>query len=255
MSEFVKKNLMGYKTVLGGHSDPECSHVILTIGEYNNLLREKKQADQKASNIQAVAETEIGRLKKENEDKIEIVKKQAERRIESIEQELIAEKQESMYQKSLNQNLLRISRERANTDRKLKPKKEHTGYVVISSSEKEYSYKDDHKRWYKVILWESVLQSPYSVDFTEEQARKQILEDLYCEDKNGVWFIEKIGINKNYEEGYSELVQDQQWYNEWQRYNFMLERHVRANFRAGYWEIVFLHNMPLGIVPKEMRVR
>lgn len=34
-----------------------------------------------------------------------------------------------------------------------------------------------------------------------------------------------------------------------------VERHFRANFRAGYWEIVFLHNMPLGIVPKEMRVR
>ena len=42
VSEFVKKNLMGYKTVLGGHSDPECSHVILTIGEYNNWTIVKK---------------------------------------------------------------------------------------------------------------------------------------------------------------------------------------------------------------------
>ena len=46
-----------------------------------------------------------------------------------------------MYLAGLNENLLRIARERANADRKLKPKKEHTGYVVVSSTEKEYRYK------------------------------------------------------------------------------------------------------------------
>ena len=45
------------------------------------------------------------------------------------------------YLNGLNKNLLRIARERANADRKLRPKKTHTGYVVLTSSEKEYRYK------------------------------------------------------------------------------------------------------------------
>ena len=48
MSEFVKKTIMGYKTLDGGHSDPECTHVILPLKEYDGLLREISQAKQKA---------------------------------------------------------------------------------------------------------------------------------------------------------------------------------------------------------------
>ena len=85
---------------------------------------------------------------------------------------------EAKHQRGLNANLLRISKERANADRKLKPKKEHTGYVVASSEEKEYRYRDGRK-WKRVKLWETVLQSPYAVDFTEEQAREQITRELF----------------------------------------------------------------------------
>lgn len=47
MSEFVKKTMVGYWPVPGGHSDPECTHVILTLQEYDQLLREKSVAEQK----------------------------------------------------------------------------------------------------------------------------------------------------------------------------------------------------------------
>lgn len=45
MSEFVKKTMMGYKEVPGGHSDPECTHVILTEAEYAKLLRQLSDAE------------------------------------------------------------------------------------------------------------------------------------------------------------------------------------------------------------------
>ena len=47
MSEFVKKTIMGYKTLDGGHSDPECTHVILPVKEYDDLLREISQQNKK----------------------------------------------------------------------------------------------------------------------------------------------------------------------------------------------------------------
>ena len=44
MAEFVKKMALGYKTVPGGYSDGECSHVILTKAEYENHNWEIKKA-------------------------------------------------------------------------------------------------------------------------------------------------------------------------------------------------------------------
>ena len=47
---------------------------------------------------------------------------------------------------------------------KLKPKKEHTGYLVVFSGEKEHQFKDGNRRVKRVLLWETVIQSPYVVD-------------------------------------------------------------------------------------------
>ena len=79
-------------------------------------------------------------------------------------------------------------------DRSLRPKKEHTGYAVVRSMEKEYRYKISRQSWGKVMLWETVIQSPYSMEFTEEQARKQIRRELLRDKNGGDWLIGKVGI-------------------------------------------------------------
>ena len=51
VSRFVKETLLGgYKDVAGGYSDSECTHVILTMKEYDKLLDEKRFAEQKKVN-------------------------------------------------------------------------------------------------------------------------------------------------------------------------------------------------------------
>lgn len=62
MSEFVKKTMIGYKEVPGGQSDPECSHVILTLKEYEGLLQKISQAEQETRNEKRRAEEEKGLL-------------------------------------------------------------------------------------------------------------------------------------------------------------------------------------------------
>lgn len=57
MGEFVKKTMMGYKEVPGGHSDPECTHVILAEAEYAKLLRQLSDAEQKARITKSEART------------------------------------------------------------------------------------------------------------------------------------------------------------------------------------------------------
>lgn len=249
MSEFVKKTIMGYKTLDGGQSDPECTHVILSLKEYNDLLREISQAKQEARNERSKADDD----KKENERRLKLMAQEHEQTIEKWRTTLETERAESAHQKGLNENLLRITRERANADRKLKPKKEHTGYMVVVSSEKIYRYKN-RQRLESVKLWETVIQSPYSIEFPAEQAKKLILEEFFPE--TGEWEAARLGIEQwvagDYEDFLSAPDKDEKFI---QRNTALTEyRSFRANYRAGYWEMILVHTRPLKVVPKDMRV-
>ena len=159
------------------------------------------------------------------------------------------------YQRHLNENLLRISRERANVDRGLKPKKEHTGYVVMNMQEKKLQRKNS-RGYYTITLWETVLQSPYSVDFTEEQARHQICEDLMQRKNGEEWELSKIGIREEPTPGdyprseYDEIMENG---------NILVSYQLRANYQArrgektGFWDIILVHQKPIPQVPKDMR--
>ena len=104
------------------------------------------------------------------------------------------------------------------------------------------------------MLWETVIQSPYSVDFTEQQARQQITQELLQKDATGINLIGQIGIDYIYGKGYGSLLHEREYSQEPDQFNVMLKIRFRENFLAGYWEVVFFHTKPLGIVPKDMRV-
>lgn len=125
-----------------------------------------------------------------------------------------------------------------------------TGYVVTYSAEKEYRYRE-RRTMVSVMLWETVLQTPYSVDFTEEQVKVQT-QELFEKDEEGNWLIQRIGINGNYGGAYENMLNDREW-TDWQDYNVLLEQKYRANYKTGYWELVFTHTKALGVVPEDMR--
>lgn len=254
MSEFVKKTMMGYRGVPGGYSDPECDHVILTKMEYEQLHRAIKDAEQTSANIKYDSERKERKIQSETRRQIELIEHKAQQRIASVEQELAEEKEESAYQRSLNENLLRIAKERANADRRLRPKKGHTGYVVVSSTEKDWRYRNDRDKWETTRLWETVLQSPYSLDFTEQQARHEMGE-LTETDGDG-WLVGRLGITAYYNGEYSDMLYDKEcsWATD-PKENVMLRGRLRANARTGYWEVLFLHTKPLAAVPTDMRAR
>ena len=255
MAKFVKEGAFGgYRDVPGGQSDPECTHVILKLKEYEKLLREQTRAEQEARCAKYCAERAIEEAKRDARYTAQKAAEEARKMVAGMECALAAERAESAHQRALNANLLRIAKERANADRKLKPKKEHTGYLVVFSGEKEHQFKDGNRRVKRVLLWETVIQSPYVVDFPEVQIRKQILEELLRKDEDGYRLIDRLGINGYYGKGYGSMIEDREWCAEPERFNIMLKPKFRANFRAGYWEVVCLHTKPLGVVPKDMRV-
>ena len=253
MARFVKDGAFGYKAVPGGHSDPECTHVILALKEYEKLLQEKARAEQEARNTRYDAEKAIDKVKRDASYTAQKAAEEARQTVADMEEALAAERAESAHQRALNANLLRIAKERANADRKLKPKKEHTGYVVVVSEEREYRYRNGRK-WNKVKLRETVLQSPYTVDFSETEVKTQIERELFP--KDDVWLIGRIGITGRYGGTYEEMVEDGSVDEEFLKRNILLkgQQRLRANFRSGYWEVICLHTKPLDVVPKDMRV-
>ena len=83
MAEFVKKTALGgYKPVAGGPRDTECTHVILTLGEYDGLKREISSAQQAAKNAEYNADKKIHQIQSEAQSRIT----DAEKKIAKIQQ-------------------------------------------------------------------------------------------------------------------------------------------------------------------------
>lgn len=247
--------MLGYKEVPGGQSDAECTHVVLTLDEYDRMVMGRARAESEAIEAKKKAAVSIERAKQEAQTKILKDREEMQKIVDSLNEELEKERRDSDYLAGLNENLLRIARERANADRKLKRKKEHTGYVVVSSTEKPYRYKVDQRRWKVAMLWETVLETPYSIDFTEEQAREQTKE-LTGNDGKDVWLVGLLGINASYSGEYENMLAEKEWSPQQKKeWNIMLKRRLRANYKTGYWEVIFSHTKPLGIVPEDMRAR
>ena len=149
MGEFVKKTIVGYKDVPGGSSDPDCTHVILTLNEYKKIVRERDEAIRTVGIERQNADRQMNEEKKNAAYQIRQVRDQAVKEIAEMQGALAQAQKDAAYQRHLNENLLRISRERANADRGLKPKKEHTGYVVMNMQEKKLQRKN--RKWQS--LW------------------------------------------------------------------------------------------------------
>ena len=233
MAESMYKSLMGWSVADSKHPG---THKLMTDEEYVDLISDLGAARREKTETERRAAAAIKKAQEEARIEIKECEEAAQERIAEKEAELAAAKREIEFQKNLNANLLRISRERANADRKLKPKKEHTGYVVISSQEKEIRYKVG-KKTYPAVIWETVLQSPYNIEFTEEQARKMIFEELLT--NNGGWKLADIGITNRFKGDFNEMVENLK--DEVYKANRAFNQRLRANYKAGYWEYIVQH--------------
>ena len=78
---------------------------------------------------------------------------------------------------------------------------------------------------------------------------------LLTENEETACILEKIGITGDRSDDYRKKGLDKVLEGLASTENVILTRSLRANFRAGYWEVLVQHTKPLGIVPKEMRFR
>ncbi len=249
--EYIKEGAFtGYKVVTTREESMEWTHVAIPRKEYYDLLNKIEQAKNDAAYAFKDAEDEIARVNEAADAEIESIRAEAQAENQELQQALAAAQKEAAYQKDLNKSLLWMSKKRANAERDLRPKTEHSGYAVLSSVERDHSFGVGKNRR-TVRVWETVMQTPFSVDFTEEQAKTET-KGLFVQDEDGQWPIGKIGINAHYPKGYAALVKDCAP-EEWQPCNVLFDKKYRANHKAGYWEMLLWHTRCLGVVPEDMR--
>lgn len=242
--------MVGYKAVAGGRTDPECTHVILTLDEYNGLhqrirdaIDDGKRAKEEAARAAATSAANAEKAVKKIQD-------DAAQKIEKLQNKVETERAGKEYQIGLNLNFKRIARERANADRGIKPKKERSGYVVLSSRQKKYKYKENRHDMAEVYLWETVIQTPYVVSFTAEQAMTET-QELFARDGQGDWMIGRLGIAGEYDGKYEDMLADPRC-TTWMDSNIIVEKIFNANVKAGYWEIIITHTNPLDNIGTEL---
>lgn len=151
--------------------------------------------------------------------------------------------------KKQNENLLRIHKENANAKRGLKPKKEHTGYVVMTSRQKDYRWSkmSNGKRiFHDTIIWETTIQTPFTVEIDAKTVNIEIQKQLFQYKGEGECLIALIGIAYT-AWGPLEKI-------ELPEKNTAFKKSLLANYKTGFWEITIQHTLPLGPVPMEMRM-
>lgn len=236
MTEVAKGAFGGW-----GEREPgEGTHYIIEKSEYNSLEAiNRKNASERIEywNKADALEKEKSRLVDDYEYKLKQLKKQYD---EAYGKQLESFRNEADYYKKLNENLLRISKERANAQRDIKPKKERSGYIITAYAERTLRVKEGD--WmYDHSAWETVIQSPYPIEMDADVARKSIEKDIYPK-------LAELGIENTEPEDYEVAYTSSKCVGK----NLLVRSNLKANFRDGLWEISLMHTKALKKFPKDL---
>lgn len=254
--KYVKKALLGGYTELSGREPGACLlfseeelktyleayHRRQTSEDIRQHTSARIQAEEKYDKLKAQSESEIQECKEELEaarsaiwewkEYTEQLKADAEEKQAHLIQ--IIEKNENLYG-----NLRRINRERANAKRGLRPKKRHSGYVIQSSTEKLISHPFFRTKEPEMI-WETVLQTPYSVELPAESARELIHQELFGETGG---LAGALGIQDFYKAGMKKKSDS--------NLNVLLSMFLRVNYNQDFWEVILRHTGDPTKAPEE----
>lgn len=240
------------KTFTGYNKEKEnkpATHVILTIEEYESLVDSVVRANNKMKEARLDVENyknKIEDCKNKANKIIEIENQKAQKHIQDIKNDFDKAKVEIHRLNNLNFNLLRICKERANSKRKLKPKKTHFGYLILDSQEHNHIFKWNGRNTVTESFpcWKVRIQSPYDCSIPYDIIKKNIYDDLLN-------FIgTNLGLNYIYYD-VSKLDKKQLievWNN---NENFIFKTLYKANNRSSFWEIEYLTKLSVNM-PKEM---
>lgn len=155
------------------------THMLLSLKEYDRMCDDIEKAQSEAYQAKLYAKQQIESIRKNAEAEKEQIRKTYEAD-HNYQWDLLNQKEAEIKRLTgLNEDLLRVARERANADRKMKPKKERSGYRLIKAgaTRKNVGYNKNSGAVY-ADAWETVLESPYQATIPLEEIDREIYKEL-----------------------------------------------------------------------------
>ena len=263
MPSFYKKGALGRLVKAdGGIYDDDLAEVHLTAEEYKDLQNKIRQAESdmregiRKANQEAAAERSKYRSMLEDAEQHERnAVKAIQTNLDARGEQLAHVQADLQNEKGLNENLIRIMKERANQRRNLRPKKDHDGYIVLEMrqyteryTEDVWDSKDNQKRYdgdskkratarkngylridHKTAdTWQSVIQTPYDASIPLDTVSSRIKSDLGKVLQE--LFVRRLPQSATYK-ALDSLPSIER------KKNYMYRWRYRANFRTGFWEM------------------
>ena len=183
----------------------------------------------------------IDNLKKEYNYKIKELQNIHNKEVEDLKSTIEDYKQELKRLKGLNGNLLRISRERANQERNLRPKKAHKGFVVLNRQSLYYklysnvkqSPKSNQPNYVEFSCFKIKIQTPFDASISFDLIEDEIIEafsDFMKDLKIDNWYNYNYIISQPISK-----IKDIIFNSEYN--NFIFKCSYNANFKSNFWEL------------------
>lgn len=231
--ERVFKNIMGYQKET---KTKKATHVALTIEEYDELQEEIRNANNEKEKSIKELTGKIRQYVAQSDKQMFEIKEKAEKRVNTLQNELNISSNEITRLEDLNANLKRICKERANSKRNLIPKKEHHGYMVLDSQQYTYNFHlGDKKTVYTVPCWKVRIQSFYDSSIPYETVVNELSNDLMNT------YGSTLNIQSLYPNGSLERKSATELKKLWENdKNFIFKTSYRSNMKTGFWEVEYL---------------
>ena len=183
----------------------------------------------------------IDNLKKEYNYRIKELQNIHNKEVEDLKSTIEDYKQELKRLKSLNGNLLRISRERANQERNLRPKKAHKGFVVLNRQSLYYKLysnvkqppKSNQPNYIEFSCFKIKVQTPFDASISFDLIEDEIIEffsDFMKDLKIDNWYNYNYIINQPISK-IKDIIFNSQYY------NFIFKYSYIANVKSNLWDI------------------
>ena len=181
--------------------------------------------------------TDIDNLKKDYNYNLKKLENLHNEQTEDLNSKILTLKKDLKNANNLNSNLLRISRERANQDRNLRPKKAHNGFIILNRQSIPYKlysnvYKAKKPNFIEVECFKTKIQTPFNASVNLNLIRDEIVKAF----KN---IMSEFGIDSCYDyysiSNVSLSNLKEHFYNS--NENFIFKECFIANFKSNLWQI------------------
>lgn len=237
--DYAYKGFTGsYSPIKEGDEKHSATHVIMTIKEYNELVEKNRELNRKLSAEESNHRSDVANVKYEASEYKKKADEAAQAKMDEAERKVASIKNELNRQIRLNQNLLRISKERANAKRGLQPKKTHSGYRFVGKicQTQVVKTREKGKAPTYAWVWTATIETPYAVTIPVDTIADKIAVELReVLDKSGI-VIYTVNGNPSiiWRCSYTEAVKT---INEDQIHDVAFDHKYMANAKTGLWEI------------------